>query len=126
MAYKDLEAKKAYQKEYTQSPVGIKSRRISKWKRNGIIVEDWDKFYDSFLATTNCQICQKELTEDRYNTHSTRAPHHDHNILDKPNVIAICCHACNANDRSDNTSGEPNISYCKRDKNWTFQKPKVM
>ena len=116
------EEKKAYDKEYAKTPAGKKSRRIASWKRQGIIVEDWDKFHELFLSVTNCQICQKELTEDRYTTHSTRAPHHDHNILDKPNVIAICCQACNANDRSDNTSGEPNIYYIKSTDNWCFQK----
>jgi len=120
MPHKDPEKRKAY----NQTPARKKSRRICKWKSRGIIVDDndWDYFYDYYLSVTNCQICKKELTEDRYNTHSTRAPHHDHNILDKPNVIAICCHACNANDKSRNTSGEPNIRYIKKDKCWCFQK----
>tara|TARA_R110000823_G_scaffold41998_2_gene110240 strand:- start:110 stop:571 length:462 start_codon:yes stop_codon:yes gene_type:complete len=118
------EEKNAYNKEYNQTPAAIKSKRISHWKSRGIIVpdNDWDAFYDFYLTITNCQLCKKELTDDKKITHSTRVPHHDHNILDKPNVIAICCQACNANDRLDNTSGEPNVSYCKTKKYWTFQK----
>ena len=121
---KTKEEKKAYLKEYNQTPAGIKSARITRWKRVVIIVpdNDWDKFYDFYLSVTHCQLCQKELTTDRYSTHSTRVPHHDHNILDKPNVIAICCQACNSNDRNDNSSGEPNISYRKAKKRWVFQK----
>lgn len=116
------EDKKAYNKEYAQTPAGIKSNRISRWKRKGIIVEDWDAFYDYFLSITNCQLCQKELTTDRYSTHSTKCVDHDHSINDRPNVRTICCQTCNANDKSTNTSGEPNISYHKINKCWCFKK----
>ena len=118
------EEKEAYNKAYAQTPAGKKSMRIAKWKSRGIIVEgnDYDYFYDLFLSVTNCHLCKKELTTDRYTTHSTRCPHHDHNIKDRPNVIAICCNACNVNDRSTNTSGEPNIYNDKRRGTWYFRK----
>ena len=122
---KNKERRKAKMKEYNQTPAGIKLNRIRRWKWQGIIVPDnnYDKFYDErFITTSHCELCQKELTEDKRNTHSTRCPHHDHNILDKPNVIAICCQACNLNYKSTNTSGEPNISYCKTHKLWRFEK----
>ncbi len=120
MPHKCPEARKAY----TQSPTGRKSARISKWKNRGIIVEenDWDYFHDLFLSITICQKCKKELTIDRYPTHSTRCVDHDHNINDKPNVRMICCTACNLNDNSRNTSGEPNIYYFKPSKCWRFKK----
>ena len=118
MPYKDPEERKAYK----QSPKGKKANRKSNWKQQGIIIKNFDEFYDLFLSTTHCQICQKKLTVDKKTTHSTRCVDHDHNITDGPNVRYICCHACNANDRSDNTSGEPNISYHKRDKLWCFEK----
>ena len=122
MPHKCPEARKAYLKAYKQSPAGKKSNRITSWKDQGIIVQDYNKLYDSFLSTTNCQKCNKELTEDRTNTHSTRCLDHDHNITDRPNFRMICCNACNANDNSRNTSGEPNISYRKDANCWRFAK----
>jgi len=110
-----------YKKAYRQTPAGKKSIRISNWKTRGIIVEDFNIFYDSYLKITNCQLCEKYLTIDKYHTHSTRCVDHDHLINDRPNVRAICCHACNSNDKLTNTSGEPNIHYHKNNKNWTFK-----
>ena len=118
------EEKAIYNKAYRQSPTGKKLGRIGHWKRNGILVadNDYNKFYNSFLSVTHCELCKKELTIDRQNTHSTRSVDHNHAINDRPNVRAICCHACNVNDNSTNTSGEPNIYYIKTRKCWRFQK----
>jgi hypothetical protein len=115
---KTKEEKHAYQKEYNQTP----SRKKSNWKRAGIIVDDFDKFYEKFLSTTHCEICKKKLTVDKNNTHSTKCVDHNHNINDRENVRYICCNACNANDNSRNTSGEPNIYYHKQNECWRFQK----
>jgi len=117
MPHKDPEARKIYK----QSESYKKSVRISGWKRQGIIVEDWDTFHDYFLSVTHCQMCKKELTTGK-RTHATRCADHDHNITDRPNVRYICCLSCNANDQSTNTSGEPNIFYIKREKRWMFKK----
>tara|TARA_R110001599_G_scaffold333297_1_gene549212 strand:- start:8 stop:568 length:561 start_codon:yes stop_codon:yes gene_type:complete len=122
MPYKTKEDRDAYQKEYEKTPAGIKASRKSAWKRAGIIFDDVDKFYEKFLSTTHCQICKKQLTVDKNNTHSTRCVDHDHTITDKENVRYICCLSCNCIDKTNNTSGEPNISYAKRDKRWRFQK----
>ena len=115
------EERNAYMKEYRQSPSGKKSKKITSWKDQGIIVQDYNKLYDSFLSMTNCQLCKKELTIDKKITHSTKCLDHDHLINNRPNVRMICCHACNLNDRLTNTSGEPNIHYNKS-KKWSFYK----
>ena len=115
------EERAIYDKEYSQTPEGKKSRKKADWKRQGIIIKNFDEFYEIFLSITQCQICQKELTVDRYTTHSTKSVDHDHNINDGENVRYICCNACNANDKSTNTSGEPNIYYHKRDNKWFFR-----
>ena len=114
---------KIYMKTYNQTSTGKKTKRISNWKKRGILVEsnNYDKFYDVYLKITNCQLCEKILTTDKYHTHSTRCVDHDHLINDKPNVRAICCHACNVNDKLNNTSGEPNIHYHKNNNNWAFK-----
>ena len=122
MPLKDLEERAIYDKAHKQTPAGKKSSRKSDWKRNGIIIDDVDKFYDLFLSTTHCQICKKKLTVDKKTTHSTKCVDHDHNINDGPNVRYICCNSCNTIDKSNNTSGEPNISYCKTYDRWCFKK----
>ena len=111
------------QKAYRQTPAGKKTRRISKWKLRGIIVEEnnWDYFYDLYLSITNCQLCKKELTTGK-RSHSTKCADHDHNITDRPNVRGIICHACNVNDNTSNTSGESNIYYNKQRNSWYFKK----
>ena len=119
---KTKEERAAKQKEYYQTPAGKKSTRTSKWKAQGIIIKNVDEFYDLFLSTLHCQICKKELTVDKKTTHSTRCVDHNHNINDRENVRYICCNACNSNDNSRNTSGEPNISYHKKTKIWRFDK----
>ena len=114
----------ARERAQKKTPAGRKVSRISDWKRHGVIVEndDWVSFYEIVIATTHCQKCGKELTVDRHPNHSTRCVDHDHAINNKPNVRYICCNACNVNDNSRNTSGEPNIYYIKREKCWAFQK----
>ena len=120
------EEKAAYNREYHLTQKGKKSNRISGWKTQGIIVEynDWDCFYEIFIATTHCQKgnCGKELTTNKLTTHSTRVVDHDHSIKNKPNVRCVCCNACNIIEKSNNTSGEPNIIYLNRDECWRFQK----
>ena len=120
------EERLAHRRAYHLTPKGKKSNRISCWKTQGIIVEynDWDTFYEYVIATTHCQKenCDKELTTDKLTTHSTRVVDHDHSIKNKPNVRYVCCNACNIIEKSNNTSGEPNIIYIKKDKIWRFQK----
>ena len=115
----------AYHKAYNQSAFGKKSARISQWKTGGIIVDDddWGYFYDYVLSVTHCQQCNKELTSgQRHTTHSTRCVDHDHAIIGRPNVRMICCNNCNVIDKSNNTSGEPNVIYHKTNDTWVFSK----
>ena len=107
-------------KAQRQTPQGKKTSRKAKWKEQGIIIKNFDEFYEMYLSTTHCQICQKELTIDKKITHSTKCVDHNHNINDRENVRYICCTACNANDRTDNTSGIPNIHFTNN--YWIFNK----
>jgi len=116
------EEKAIYNKMYKKTPAGIKAGRKGSWKHHGIIIKNFDEFYEKFLSTSHCEICQKELTVDKKMTHSTKCVDHDHNINDRENVRYICCNACNSNDKSTNTSGIPNIYYTKRDNRWRFRK----
>ncbi len=113
MPYKDPEERTEYNRAYQQTPAGQKSNRISSWKARGIISDDYDALYERFMSTSHCEKCDVELTGGNPTTRTTKCVDHDHSIDDRENVRGILCHACNSNDRCDNTSGVPNVSYDK-------------
>ena len=112
----------AQQRAWSQSPNGKKCNRISRWKSQGIISDDYDALYEMFMSTTHCEKCSVLLTTDRRTTRTTKCLDHDHSIKDRPNVRAVLCHACNTNDNCKNTSGVPNVSYHKSTDGWAYQK----
>jgi len=76
-----------YQKE------NPKLYRISQWKRNGIIDDDYDLLYEVFIKETNCWICGKDFNKDI--RMDIRCLDHDHDITDDGNVRYILCGYCN-------------------------------
>ena len=53
---------KELKQEYQQTPNGIKYNRINKWKSRGVIHDDFNKLYELYLNTTECQVCNIDLT----------------------------------------------------------------
>ena len=106
------EEKAAYDKKWDQSPAGLKYRRIKNWKQMGIISDDWDKTYDWFINTLNCENskCNALLTTSKIRSSTTKCLDHDHTFIDSPNIRNVLCHQCNVNNNSTNTSGTPNVS----------------
>jgi len=113
------EEKVARHRVWEQSPAGKKSRRISNWKSRGIICDDWDALHERFMSTTHCENCSVLLTSGG---RTGKCVDHDHDIKDRENVRAVLCHACNVNDRCTNTSGVPNVGYCKASDRWRYEK----
>jgi len=110
-------------KKYGKSPKGIKANRIKHWRQQGIIVKDWDVFYKYYLEVTNCETCNVLLTQgiDGFKN-TTKCVDHNHNIKDSINFRKILCNTCNSNEKSNNTSGFPNISKHTQTGKWYFSK----
>lgn len=111
---------RAYHRAYYQTTAGKKSLCIYRWKRQGIISDDWDALYERYQNTTHCEKCEVLLTDGLSRT--GKCLDHDHSITDRENVRAVLCNACNSNDKCTNTSGVPNVSYNKRHAYWLYQK----
>ena len=93
---------KEYQKKYSKTEQGIKSTRISSWRKKpkngglGLIEPDIDELYEHYLNTTICDICDIELTYDRTTTNTTKCLDHQHETGE---FRYILCHRCNINEK---------------------------
>ena len=86
-------------KKWAKTPEGEKSRKISDWKRHGIIETDqytFDELYETYLYHTNCEECNVELTTGRFMTKTTKCLDHDH---ETGKFRDILCHTCNVKRR---------------------------
>ena len=107
-------------KKYAKTESGKRSNKISDWRRRGLVCneyEDYVTIYYHYLATTTCEKCNIEFTEG--NTKYRKCLDHNHNTGLFRNIL---CNSCNVNDKSNNTSGTPNVSYNKVKKTWRYRK----
>jgi len=67
-----------------------KSNMIYNWKKSGLICDDYNALYETYIETAQCQHCKTEFTEKNW-----RCMDHDHTtgLFRK-----IVCHRCNARD----------------------------
>ena len=110
---------KEKQKEYRQTETGKMFSTISDWKRNGLLMdnpEDYLTIYYHWLCSTNCEKCPKEFDNTK---HNDKHMDHNHNTGEYRNIL---CHSCNVNNREDNTSGTPNVSYNIKRERWRYRK----
>jgi len=61
--------KKEYKKEYNQTENGKKSNRISDWKSNGVISDDFNALYNKYINTNECELCGTCLTNKKHLDH---------------------------------------------------------
>ena len=79
-------------KQYNQKSHVKKTMRISQWKHNGIISDNFDGLYEKYINTEYCELCSVKLTEDKITTKTTRCLDHDHETGEFRNIL---CHSCN-------------------------------
>ena len=124
------EKKNEYNRKYCESEKGRKIKTFINWRAYGIIFHDFELLYEIYLEATQCDFCKCELDTGLYKT--KKCLDHDHEITDDENVRGILCWQCNVNDvlndnkkprnkYKNNTSGETNISYDKKNNRWIFK-----
>jgi hypothetical protein len=100
MPFNKKEYMKEYRKVWVKTPEGMKSKKISDWRRIGVIETDYytfDELYEAYMCCSECEECGVELTTgDRYNTPTTKMLDHDHTTGIFRNIL---CHSCNCKRR---------------------------
>ena len=87
-----------------------KSQRILRWKRKGLIEDDYESIHQRWLDTTECEYCNVVLVGGHRGL-NRKCMDHDHNT---GKFRGICCHKCNMNQpdvkvRSDSNTQEKYI-----------------
>jgi len=101
-------------KEYHKTEQGKKSMRISRWKKSGVICEDFNELYDYYINCRNCEECNVELIEGN-KASNRRCLDHNHETGEFRNVL---CHTCNTKRRY------TDINYIKlteTEKKWKYK-----
>jgi hypothetical protein len=81
---------KAYNKEYYKTPIGKKYNTINSWKRKGVIHDDFNLLYETYINTNNCDVCKNKFK-------SSRDRHLDHDHETNLFRQILCCN-CNIKD----------------------------
>ncbi len=116
--YKNNKDKRKAYKEKNKEQIQ-KVNTIYNWRRNGLIDSDddnYEKIYQRYLDTSNCDLCNVILTYDRYQTSTTKCMDHNHETKLFRNIV---CHKCNTQlgkkEKSDKSNARiKNIYYCNR------------
>lgn len=87
----NAEAKRAYQNEYYKNPENIKNNTINSWKRQGIISENYDELYNTYINTNECELCKTAITGGK-GLNGKRHLDHDHTTGEFRNIL---CGKCN-------------------------------
>jgi len=80
-----------YKKKYNKTENGLKVCRLSCWRMRGLISEDYDKIYERYILTEECDNCGILLDED-FNT--KKCMDHSHTTGEFRNIL---CNLCNVN-----------------------------
>ena len=94
-----------------------KNNTISEWRCSGVVYNDFDELYYTYIRTLNCSHCNKEFKNSL-----DRCLDHDHST---GLFRAIVCRGCNIHDRYINyPEGYDNKLYYKKNKEKIAKKKK--
>ena len=83
--HKNKENRNEQKREYSQTENGKKSNTIGQWKYKGVICEDFNKMYEIYINTNNCQWCDNDISEKRELEHNHYSGE----------VRGVVCKSCN-------------------------------
>ena len=90
---------KQFGKSRQLNPENRMNKKISGWKNQGIITDDYKALYNHYIKTSFCDFCRVKLTIDRFTKSTTKVVDHDHMITNAPNFRNILCSSCNVSRR---------------------------
>ena len=68
-----------------------KSNMIYNWKKSGLICDDYNALYETYIETTECQHCQTEFTKN-----NCRCLDHDHTTGLFRKIVCNRCNTCDS------------------------------
>tara|TARA_R110002153_G_scaffold262875_1_gene423935 strand:- start:191 stop:604 length:414 start_codon:yes stop_codon:yes gene_type:complete len=81
------------ERKYDKTDKGLKVNALSRWKQRGLISEDYNKIYERYILTEECDNCGILLDEEGdYNT--KKCMDHSHTTGEFRNIL---CNLCNVN-----------------------------
>jgi|TARA_R110000787_G_scaffold286068_1_gene403230 hypothetical protein len=87
----DRDSRNSYERKlYRHTRTGKRSIKISNWKLNGVICEDFKELYKFYMNCKNCEWCDAELTESKYNKKTTKCLDYD-SYGSFRNIICLSC-----------------------------------
>ena len=116
-----MNKKQQYQKWFIKTKTGKMVSKINDWKQSGLIMDNYEDYitiYYHWLASTNCEKCNKEYTEK-----NIKCMDHNHNTGEYRNIL---CFKCNLNIHDNlhkfNKSGIANIHWRDDRKKWVYKR----
>tara|TARA_R110000823_G_scaffold58549_2_gene140892 strand:- start:33 stop:545 length:513 start_codon:yes stop_codon:yes gene_type:complete len=86
------EARNKASREYSYSPIGQRKSTIKNWKRYGILSDNYDKLYDNYLKSSNCEECGVVYGKIGDGSNTWKCCDHDHETGLFRNFL---CNKCN-------------------------------
>ncbi len=83
--------KKAYNKMYQKSYMGLLNTRRKNWRTRGLNMSNFDRIYERYLNAERCELCNKEFVMLQCG-YSNKCMEHNH---DTGEFRSICCRSCN-------------------------------